>query len=1168
MTEASSVSVEWFGLLSQCVKDAEKRNEKYIMISRDKTKQGAKQGSKEFSKIVFKNKNEAYLKLEKLTETEHNLYEVVRNERVLYFDIDGKRSDYLNKSNSEIIDDFKIALSEFLKTYQYNISGKVMKLFAKETNYATTHKDKVSIHITARFYEKDGTEYYFQDVSDEKDFGNNFSIYLSSSDSTKHLTIDTSIYSTNRCLRLLNCSKLGRNSIMRTVDGYTGEFKYFCSNYIISENGIPIEAHTERKIHKPNDTKDKKINENNIPETKTRESDLSEAVMISCGSDIPTLLDNLSKHPFIIRHKIFEDYSPAKPTRQKFRVKGEEKNCIKIDLIRNTVGEIYCPICKRSHGHPDSRASNKYISISNSGTTYLHCYRNIVGVAKKSDNHGVCIFKRKSQDNIDIDIRIDKPLNINKSSASITDKTKVVLGSQIDYPDSVRYCRDFTDGKNEIVKSALGSGKSTAMFKFINSIIDEYKSRGYDYENLPSMLITTPRRSFAAQIKKTSLEKCPMINFKLYLDRPKLYKKEYSDGVLSPEDVENVNVENNDDTAEYNGGSEFKSKKFMKLSDYKFIICQMESLHRLRDSYDYVFMDESESCLFQATSITTQRDNILINNNKLLSILTSPNLKCYKMLDAFITNKSIDFANSLGRPYLFHNYSFKGIPRNIRLIKFNGPDPNLNLSKNMFLDLLVEKLKDGKNVFVVFTSIDKMNKWALVRILNEIPTIRHVEYSSKNKALSDTVNDEWVKYQLVMTTTSITVGCNFDRPYFDYVFIYASAPSRNLPRDIIQAHMRVRQTSNENIMVFIDGNPRTLGHFVPCSSKEIALHLDMKIGMLEEESAVYLSSPDIFKHLYIDNIHEQNVGLVQFEPILKMLFKECGYKIYYRVNDEEEIEEFEQDIVDIPYDKIPRISKEDFDKLEKKVKSFELLTELERAARSKYYYLSLIDKSKVPREGDDNKDLLWHQTKPVKDHWDFYNTKGGSRKFKFIRYIKGMRLDNYTFDDLKREQGGSSMYSDTFAPELRVVNRLLDVFNMKTQQDQKEIEFKEMERHMNELNEIAKDVKTLFGIERRIMKKKETELEKMRYVMKHLLECVGFSTIKNGKRKGSGKTGKFVDSLLIVPKEMNKVEFDSSIITPKQKPTCRSTETVRKMKKLKEKLEAYSDKEKDSKTVS
>ena len=51
------------------------------------------------------------------------------------------------------------------------------------------------------------------------------------------------------------------------------------------------------------------------------------------------------------------------------------------------------------------------------------------------------------------------------------------------------------------------------------------------------------------------------------------------------------------------------------------------------------------------------------------------------------------------------------------------------------------------------------------------------------------VNEKWLELDLLVYTSSITVGVNFDTSHFDELFIYSSCKSGNV-RDIFQSSMR------------------------------------------------------------------------------------------------------------------------------------------------------------------------------------------------------------------------------------------------------------------------------------------------------------------------------------------------------------------------------------------
>ena len=70
----------------------------------------------------------------------------------------------------------------------------------------------------------------------------------------------------------------------------------------------------------------------------------------------------------------------------------------------------------------------------------------------------------------------------------------------------------------------------------------------------------------------------------------------------------------------------------------------------------------------------------------------------------------------------------------------------------------------------------------------------------KKKTLYD-VNTEWDKYDCILTTSSITVGVNYEGYNYDKIYLMASGRVNNV-RDVIQTSMRIRNPKESIIEMY------------------------------------------------------------------------------------------------------------------------------------------------------------------------------------------------------------------------------------------------------------------------------------------------------------------------------------------------------------------------------
>lgn len=307
-----------------------------------------------------------------------------------------------------------------------------------------------------------------------------------------------------------------------------------------------------------------------------------------------------------------------------------------------------------------------------------------------------------------------------------------------------------------VIQAGLGSGKSTSYIKHINET------------NYDTIIVLTPRVTYADAIHGR-LRQQTNYDFKHY--------KHLKGDITHP-----------------------------------YIICQFESIHRLDIDLSFgnslFILDEIESIITQIASITTNKRNHLQNINTFKSILSesSKSILC----DAFITNRTLQLLKDLKISYEFYKFITPVTKRNYEIFEIDREDKEKCF--NIFVNKILSQLQDNKKIFIVSTSKDKLESIYL-KINNakfssgkKNILIYHSETKGKEqtKILSD-VNTHWSNCDAILTTTTITVGINYDIPnVFDKCFIYISSMSKNNMRDVAQTKDRIRHFIDPTTTILIN----------------------------------------------------------------------------------------------------------------------------------------------------------------------------------------------------------------------------------------------------------------------------------------------------------------------------------------------------------------------------
>lgn len=342
-----------------------------------------------------------------------------------------------------------------------------------------------------------------------------------------------------------------------------------------------------------------------------------------------------------------------------------------------------------------------------------------------------------------------------------------------------------------------------------------------------------------------------------------------------------------------------------KLVQVAKLVIQVESLQRFPDpvlanqypfTYDLVILDEIESILYQFASPT--HTNVVNAFRVFFAILQ--NARHIIMSDAFITRRTGELCKAVKcSKYLFETYNSPF------LIKYdkNEYNPNFDhtaiihgvinspksnaLEKGLFVESIKKELKNGKKLCLVTASKSFIN---LVK-----QAVYDLEMSDSNMCIytSDTgdeqidelknVRDTWSKEEIriVMYTTKITVGINFDvRDIFHKIYIYGSIYCPII-RDLIQGHFRVRHTIEKEVVVL-------MYCFDSCQSmkgsklSQISDYINNVNIVAQHELKLFddeLYGKEYYFNLEKLNRLEETLGHSCYYYMFLYLLKEVGYKI-------------------------------------------------------------------------------------------------------------------------------------------------------------------------------------------------------------------------------------------------------------------------------------------------
>jgi hypothetical protein len=425
----------------------------------------------------------------------------------------------------------------------------------------------------------------------------------------------------------------------------------------------------------------------------------------------------------------------------------------------------------------------------------------------------------------------------------------------------------YTKFKCIIVQSPMGTGKTYQIAQMLKSI-DVLNKR---------ILVLAPRRCFAKSITG-ELNKRHNFNFTCYID----------------------------------------IKRKSSLHEHKHLVCQIESLHYLKSNYDIIIADEIESCLTQFSSVETMKGKIDKVSTRFINIWKNAEFKL--LSDAFISPRTLNFicdiekrtkinnldirdclAQAVHDPYahiLFMKNQIlpeRRVARELSRIKRTKLTPPIDILQDHLMNSLIE----GKKCIFITASkargFEFLNK---IKDLIKSNDLKYKFYHSGNKDIQDdllNVNQEWIKLQLLMYTSSITVGVNFDIQHFDRLYIYSSCRS-SCVRDIFQASMRSRYL-NDKILYYqifednfatsddITSNIDEIRSIIKYKCKR---ELSFENQMIPSDENMELTNWKLMPHwllnLHIYNLYEQNISKLNHRLMFNYYLDQCNYDIQNKPN--------------------------------------------------------------------------------------------------------------------------------------------------------------------------------------------------------------------------------------------------------------------------------------------
>ena len=378
-------------------------------------------------------------------------------------------------------------------------------------------------------------------------------------------------------------------------------------------------------------------------------------------------------------------------------------------------------------------------------------------------------------------------------------------------------------------------------------------------------------------------------------------------------------------------GNAFKQSRIIDMRKQKRLICELESIHYVKDNkYDIIIMDEIQSLFNCFLKEDTHLKGVLyqVNYEGFRGVLLKAN-KVF-LMDAFLHKSTNKYINCLENKDMY-----VVTKKNDKIEKIvNKTDRYYN-----WIWKIVNDLRDGKNLYIFYPY--KTAKWSMYKeciekfadkiakfggIKKEEVLVYYGSMNDSDKRKLEQVNEEWRDKRVIITNGAISVGVSFEEEHFDKIYM-AFSEELGSPRDFIQASFRIRQTKEQVIEFYKFPH---YSKFMAYVNKTMYIPKTIKRPIIEDDYPEFYIMRDLLLKEYESSNYE----------ILKFYMNRTGYKLIE--NKDTIITEFEGEWrkktanYEVKYNFIPIISNAEYYDIKKKIE-FGKATKGEKDKAERWY---------------------------------------------------------------------------------------------------------------------------------------------------------------------------------------------------------------------------------------
>jgi len=237
----------------------------------------------------------------------------------------------------------------------------------------------------------------------------------------------------------------------------------------------------------------------------------------------------------------------------------------------------------------------------------------------------------------------------------------------------------------------------------------------------------------------------------------------------------------------------------IRATEYPKVIVQYESLHRYQASIqeipDLLILDESESILDQMGNPVLKKHFRIKPTFAVFSYLLK-NSKRVIAMDATLDERTVNLLTRTRKKI-----------RSYINTKPSKSDTSVTIIRKVDQPaMILTDLMNGRRI-VLCSNVKKYARSIAEYVREQLPDKRVKIYTGDDsaalKAEQKDVNTHWSELDLLIYTSTITVGCSFEREWYDRVYGYFTDKTNSV-RSCIQMLGRIRDVKSRNYIIAFD----------------------------------------------------------------------------------------------------------------------------------------------------------------------------------------------------------------------------------------------------------------------------------------------------------------------------------------------------------------------------